>query len=425
MAEMPSHHHPVGSASSAGPGKEEVPVFIVVGDTKAPILTLASARTRYAQDEVAQKIFAAPVVKALAYSAHTTLGEGGKQLSGDPSSLGLGHMIRLDNSAQRKRSDALLGTARRFAHDPRPLNQQFQEMTAAEIMQKMVDLELEERIKANAHQPSSVLYNSSPGLEGGSVPRASPVRARDLDRLLLTSTSPSSRGGSSEAVQGRRRPKNLTVDERLQRLQAPVLDRYPQLLGAEQPLHDYQQQVEASIAAVAAATRTAAVQHSREKVLQLQHEEDELRQALLACRPRSAMARPAASIAALRRASAATATLSELRALSTGVAGPTGPHDGRRTPSGLEMFTPQPVSMDADKARLKATREKVKDLCRRRPPSGPEFGSRPSMSTAVADRGVDPKAMAPLKKFDIDHNQPVYLEGRDGPQALEFPDIFK
>lgn len=79
----------------------------------------------------------------------------------------------------------------------------------------------------------------------------------------------------------------------------------------------------------------------REKVVELQREDADLRRAVQARRPRSALARPAASIAALRRASAATATLSELRALSAGAAGPVSAPERHHAPASLEQYTPK------------------------------------------------------------------------------------
>ncbi len=56
-----------------------------------------------------------------------------RKFLGDRETFPVSHMIRKDNSEQRQRADGLLGGARSFQRDPRPLNQQFREMGANEV----------------------------------------------------------------------------------------------------------------------------------------------------------------------------------------------------------------------------------------------------------------------------------------------------
>ena len=55
-----------------------------------------------------------------------------RELLGDIASLTVSRMIRKDNSEQRKLTDSVVGPARTYERDPRPLAQQFQEMTSNE-----------------------------------------------------------------------------------------------------------------------------------------------------------------------------------------------------------------------------------------------------------------------------------------------------
>jgi|UniRef100_A0A7S4CU85 hypothetical protein len=408
---------------------------VKIGEESARITTLYGTRAEFGIDEASRKILDDTGFRELPFAAYHAFDNKQRKLLGDKASLAVSQMIRRDNSTQRKQADALFkGKLQiRNVHDPRPLSQQFSEMNPDQMIDKMIQLELQERIGTYAPRGTTAAY--TPTQQRLQLRQQKEIKAPNLHFLLHKRKSQpvqpvTKRPQSASLVlpYGKsKQTKRMTAEERALRLLTPQAKEFQRLRSG---LEEYDANVEASVAAVGAATRAAAVQSNKDKMVRIKQLEAQ-RKALCLARPKSAMYHLPCSMADLARAAAATSAASDVSSLSSSFAAlrPRSSKSAHKHPILLmQNYTPEPISMDNERILLKKAKGEVRDMMQASRRKSVEWnmfseGRSGGLNDESETKSVDSNSQH--RRVHVDYDKPVLLEGDRGFEEFEFAEVFK